>query len=92
MKRILFNFILIFLFFSCEKKFDIPSNSKIIEKHIVFEDSITSKIIKDLNAVKGYHNDGGDEKHSFKLDGKYYKFETNFKLLSYTLSICLMSF
>ena len=73
-------FSLIFLFFSCEKKVEIPPKSKIIEKHIVFNNSISSKIIKDLNAIKEYHNDGDDEKSTFKLDGNYYKFETNFKL------------
>lgn len=74
-------FLLLLLLISCQREIEIPLKSKIIEKHIVFEDSISSKIIKDLKAVKAYCNDGDDDKSSFKLDGKYYKFETNFNYI-----------
>ena len=34
---------------SCEEKIEVPENSKIIAKYVVFHDSISRKISEDLN-------------------------------------------
>ena len=81
MKKTFSIIVLLFLILtSCEKKVEIPAKSKMIAKYIVFEDSISSKLIEDLKSVKEFDNKSNGEKPPFKLDGKYYKFEREFKL------------
>jgi len=63
-----------------KKKFEILPKSKVIAKYVVFEDSISSKLIDNLNAVKEFDNKRERDKSPFKLDGKFYKFEREFKL------------
>ena len=52
------------------------SKSKIIAKYIVFNDSISRKIIKNLDGVEPFDKKNDDYKQPFKLDGKIYQFET----------------
>jgi hypothetical protein len=68
------------IFLACEKQPKIPDASKVIAKYVVFEDSISSKIIKDLKKVKEFDNSNEDYKHPFKLNKNIYQFETEFKL------------
>jgi hypothetical protein len=77
-----FSFIVLLLLIltSCEKKIEIPIKSKMVAKYIVFEDSISSKLILDLKSVKEFDNKYEADKPPFKLDGKYYKFEREFRL------------
>lgn len=82
MKIALISFIVLFLFIGCEKKNEIPLKSKIVAKYIVFEDIISSKLIEDLNSVKEFDNKNEGDKPPFKLDGKFYKFEREFRLNS----------
>lgn len=81
MKKRLSLFILFFtILISCTKKNKIPNNSEVVAKYIVFEDSISRKIIKDLEIVKSFDKKNDDFKQPFKLNGKIYQFETEFKL------------
>ena len=77
-----FSFIILLSIFliSCERKIEIPKNSILIAKYVVFEDSISKQIIKDLDSIKPFDKMNDDFKKPFKLDGKVYEFETEFKL------------
>jgi hypothetical protein len=77
-----FSFIILLLLIltSCKEKIEIPEKSKIIAKYIVFEDSISSKVIKDLKNVEEFDSKNEDYKQPFKLDGKFYQFETEYRL------------
>ncbi|MES2864896.1 MAG: hypothetical protein V4666_12300 [Bacteroidota bacterium] len=81
MKKTFYSIILLlFIFSSCEKKIEIPENSKVIAKYVVFEDSISRKIIKNLDSVEPFDKKNDDYKLPFKLDEKIYQFETEFRL------------
>jgi hypothetical protein len=77
-----FSFIILFITFliSCEKKVEIPEKSEVIAKYIVFEDSISRKIIKELDSIEPFDKKNNDYKQPFKLDGKFFQFETEIKL------------
>lgn len=79
-KKNYFIILLLFILFSCEKRIEIPEKSKIIAKYIVFNDSISRKIIKNLDSVEPFDKKNDDYKQPFKLDGKIYQFETEFRL------------
>jgi hypothetical protein len=83
MKKI-FSFIVVLLliFTSCKKKVEISEKSKVIAKYVVFNDSISRKIIKNLKSVKNFDKENDDYKQPFKLDGKVYEFETEYRLSS----------
>ena len=76
-----YSFILLLLVLtSCQKKIEIPANAKLVAKYVVFNDSISSKIIKDLKNVKEFDSKNKLDKSTFKLNGKFYKFETEYRL------------
>ncbi|OXA77659.1 hypothetical protein [Flavobacterium frigidimaris] len=79
-KTFRFTILLLSILTSCEKKVEIPIKSKMVAKYIVFEDSISSKLIEDLKNVKEFDNKDEGDKPPFKLDGKYYKFEREYRL------------
>lgn len=78
-KILILCFSILFLY-GCENKVKAPVNSKLVAKYITFEDSISSKLIQNLKDVKEFDNNGQDYKPSFKLDGKYYKFEREYRV------------
>ena len=78
--KILILFCSILFLYGCENKVVAPINSKLVAKYIAFEDSISSKLIKNLKNVKEFDSNEEDYKPSFKLDGKYYKFEREYRL------------
>ena len=71
-----------FVLSSCDEKLQVPMNSQIFAKHIVFDENITSKILKTTNievAVEEFTK--RKESHSvFKFENKIYKSEFNFIL------------
>lgn len=83
MKKI-FGFVVFihFIMTSCEEKIEVPENSKIIAKYVVFHDSISRKISEDLKDIKPFDKDNEDYKQPFKLDEKIYQFETEYRLSS----------
>jgi hypothetical protein len=83
MKKI-FGFVVLiyFIMTSCEKRIEIPKNSKIIAKYVVFHDSISRKILEDLKDIKPFDKNNEDYKQPFKLDEKIYQFETEYRLSS----------
>ena len=56
MEKGLSKFILLAILFlyGCKNKVEAPINSKLIAKYIAFEDSISSKLIKNLKNVKEF--------------------------------------
>ena len=78
--KIPFIFSLLLVLTNCQKAIELPNNAKLTAKYVVFEDSISSKIIKDLKKVKEFDKKNEDYKQPFKLDGKIYEFETEYKL------------
>jgi hypothetical protein len=80
MKRTFTIILLLSVLVSCQKKIELPINAKLIAKYVVFNDSISSKILKDLKNVKEFDNKNKLDKVPFKLDGKFYKFETEYRL------------
>lgn len=76
-----YTFILVLLILiSCQKNIEIPEKANLVAKYVVFDDSLSSKIIKDLKDVREFDKKNDNDKPPFKLDGKFYKFETEYKL------------
>jgi hypothetical protein len=81
--KILFLITLISIFFlSCNKKLEVPKNSQLFAKHIVFDENVTSKILKSTNVeVVVEEFTKNKESHTvFKFENKIYKSEFNFIL------------
>jgi len=81
--KILFLITLISISFSgCNKKLEVPKNSQLFAKHIVFDENITDKVLKTTNIeVDVEEFTENKESHPvFKLENKIFKSEFNFIL------------
>ena len=80
MKRI-YPFILVLLVLDCcQKRTEISVKANLVAKYVAFNDSISAKIIEYLKEVKEFDKKNDEDKLPFKLNEKYYKVETEFKL------------
>ena len=81
-KKILYIFIISTSFISCKKKLEVPKNSQLFAKHIVFNENISSKIIAttEKEIVVEEFTKRKESHPIFKLDNKIYKSEFSFTL------------
>ena len=66
--------ILIILTIGCSKQSELPKNSNIVAKYIVFNNQISSKTIKNLDSISELKN-SNEIISPFKLDKEFYDLE-----------------
>lgn len=72
--------ILLIVLLSCEKKPKIQPKSKLTAKYIVLNENISRRIIPDLNGIREFDKSDNNDKQPFKIDGKVYKIDIDFRL------------
>lgn len=82
MKITFLKLLFLFLLIGCERKIEIPSNSKIIAKYIVLNDNISKRVTSYLKDIQGFDKSDNNNKKPFKIDGKVYKIDIDFRLYS----------
>ncbi|PIF33524.1 hypothetical protein CLU81_4140 [Flavobacterium sp. 9] len=80
MKTTLYKLAFLFLLIGCERKFEIPPKSKLTAKYIVLNENISRRIIHNLNDVKEFDKSDNNDKEPFKIGGKVYKIDLDFRL------------
>ncbi len=80
MKKTLLKLIFIFLLIGCERKLEIPPKSKICAKYIVLNEDISRRITHDLKNIKEFDKSDNNDKEPFKIDGKVYTIDIDFRL------------
>ena len=80
MKTSLYKLAFLLIMFGCERKPEIPIGSKITAKYIVLNENISRRIIHDVAKVKEFDRSDNNDKEPFKIDGKVYKIDMDFRL------------
>ncbi|QOG01928.1 hypothetical protein [Flavobacterium sp. MDT1-60] len=80
MKALLYKLAFLLILIGCERKPEIPIGSKITAKYIVLNENISRRIIHDITNVKEFDKSDNNDKEPFKIDGKVYKIDMDFRL------------
>ena len=80
MKTPLYKLAFLLIMFGCERKPEIPIGSKITAKYIVLNENISRRIVHDVTNVKEFDRSDNNAKKPFKIDGKVYKIDMDFRL------------